>query len=106
MWRLMKEPRWITTVLTQIALAGTTYVFYPKESIFYTKLVISKLHLPARETVKFAVYLTIVAHIVAVALRAYGRFRNNDLMNAWYSNGRHVLVVLSPQPDPVMDDQS
>lgn len=87
-WRLMKEPRWITFVLTQISLAATTYLFYPKESLIYAKVAISKLHLPSREAVKFVAYLTIVAHIVSAALRAYGRFRNDDLMDAWYNVAR------------------
>lgn len=86
-WRLMKEPRWITFVLTQIALVGTTYLFYLKESLLYTKSLIAQLPIPTQETAKFAAYLTIVAHIVSVALRAYGRFRNDDLMNDWYTDG-------------------
>ncbi len=92
-WRLMKEPRWITLVLTKIALAGTTYLFYPKESIFYAKAIISKLPLPSQETLKFAAYLTIVAHIVSAALRAYGRFRNNDLMDSWYRGGAPLVAI-------------
>lgn len=106
-WSLVKEPRWITLVLTKIALAGTTYLFYPKESILYAKLAISQVPLPSREAVKFAAYLTIVAHIVSAALRAYGRFRNDDLMDAWYSNGQKVpvpAVVPVVVPDNDLDD--
>jgi hypothetical protein len=91
-WRLMKEPRWITIALTKISLAAVTYAFYPKESIAITKAVLLQLPLPSREAVKFGVYLTIVAHIVSLALRAYGRFRNEDLMNAWYGKNQDVKV--------------
>lgn len=93
-WRLMKEPRWITFVLTQISLAATTYLFYPKEALALTKAVLLRLPLPSREAVKFGVYLTIVAHIVSAALRAYGRFRNDDLMNAWYQSGTVVVASI------------
>ena len=85
-WRLMKEPRWVTVVLTQIALVGTTYLFYPRELLFYAKKVITYIPIPSREAVKFAVYLTIIAHIVSAAFRAYGRFSNKPLMDAWYNN--------------------
>jgi hypothetical protein len=92
MWSLMKEPRWITLALTQIALATTSYLFYPKETLFYAKAAIEKLPLPTRETVKFAAYLTVVAHIISAALRAYGRFRNEELMDDWYNGGHAVMV--------------
>jgi|GEM_PF-4371560 len=84
-WRLMKEPRWITLVLTQMALIGMTCLFYPKQLVLYAKIFVEKCPLPTRETVKFAAYLTIVAHIISAALRAYGRFRNDALMDAWYT---------------------
>jgi hypothetical protein len=101
-WSLMKEPRWVTFVLAQIALAGTSYLFYPKESLFYANVAISKLPLPSRETAKFAVYLTIVAHIVSAALRAYGRFRNDELMDDWYASGHapHAAVPLTAPVAP------
>ena len=91
-WRMMKEPRWITFVLTQISLTTVTYLFYPKFTLEKINIVLVKIPLPNREQVKFALYLTIVAHIVSAAFRAYGRFRNDDLMEAWYANGAKKIA--------------
>jgi len=103
-WKLMKEPRWITLALTQISLVGVTYLFYPKYSLDLAKNLLVKIALPTIEQAKFALYLTIVAHIVSAALRAYGRFRNDDLMNAWYSNGANQPVVVANQAVLVAND--
>lgn len=83
-WSLMKEPRWITIVLTNLSLSAVSYAFYPQQFKEVVKAVIIQLPVLSRETVKFGVYITLVAHIVSSALRAYGRFRNDNLMQAWY----------------------
>jgi hypothetical protein len=93
-WSLMKEPRWMTIVITNISLASVSYLFYRNESIQALKAVVAYIPVPTREQVKFAAYLTIVAHIVSAAFRAYGRFRNDDLMDSWYA-GKDVKDVLS-----------
>lgn len=95
-WNLMKEPRWITIALTQISLASVTYLFYPKITFDAVKLVAGKIPMPSREQVKFAVYLTLIAHIVSAAFRAYGRFRNEELMDSWYKNAPTPAAVANP----------
>ncbi len=85
-WRLMKEPRWITLALTTISMSAVSYVFYSRESTRLAKAVWHHVQLPSVESVKFVAYLTIIGHIVSAAFRAYGRFRNDDLMDAWYNN--------------------
>jgi len=106
-WSLMKEPRWITLALTNISLVGVTYLFYPKISMQAVKAVAVQIPLPSREEVKFAAYITIVAHIVSCAFRAYGRFRNDDLMEAWYTGGAKAIPhsPVAQAQNVVLDDK-
>lgn len=90
-WRLMKEPRWVTIVLTCISLFGVSLLFYRKETIGYAERFIAKFPLPSYEQAKFATYLAVVGHIFAASSRAYGRFSNEELMKRWYSNNAYML---------------
>ena len=67
-------------------MSAVTYAFYSRESTRLAKAAWQHVKLPSVESVKFVAYLTIIGHIVAAAFRAYGRFRNDDLMDAWYGN--------------------
>lgn len=84
---VMKNPSWLTVVITNLALIATSFAFYPKETKEFMKAVWVKLPVPSQETIKFAAYLVIVANIISFSMRALGRFQNSDLMNKWYHGG-------------------
>lgn len=93
-WKLMKEPRWITLALTAIALATVSFAFYPQQTIDLANYAIRSIPLPSLAQVKFGTYLFTVGNILSFSARAYGRFSNEDLMTSWY--GGTAVVKDSP----------
>lgn len=94
-WTLMKNPRWITLVLTTISLLSVSYLFYPRITAETLKRVVAAIPLPTWETVKFGTYLFTVGNIIAAALRAEGRFSNKELMDRWYGISQTTMSNIS-----------
>jgi len=83
-WSMMKNPRWITFALTTISLMSVSYLFYPRVTVETLRKLGALIPLPSMENVKFAAYLFTVGNIISAALRAEGRFSNQQLMDQWY----------------------
>lgn len=92
-WRLLNEPRFVTVFLAKISLVANTYLFYPQFTKELASSLIGHIALPSREQLKFALYITISAHIIFAALRAYGRLSNEELYNDWLANKKPAAVV-------------
>ena len=84
--QLLREPRFLTVVFTTFAMTSIQFAFYPRISWEKFKALVKYIKIdPAK--VKFATYLALMSAAFGNGLRAYGRFSNDGLMNAWYSRG-------------------
>jgi len=83
-WEKMKDPRFVTVVLTKLALAADSFAFYPEKSWEATKTIYENLPLPPFWAVKFGCYLATCSLILGYSSRAYGRFSNKELMATAY----------------------
>lgn len=75
------EPRVITVALTTIALYSNSLVFYFSKTRALTRQFFQWLPLPPLWAVRFGAYSFTSLLIIGAALRAYGRFSNEALMN-------------------------
>lgn len=76
----LTEPKVVTVGLTTLALYSNSLAFYFSKTCGLTTQFIKWLPLPPLWTVRFGGYLFTSALIIGAALRAYGRFGNEELM--------------------------
>jgi hypothetical protein len=84
-WGLVRDPRVVTIALTILTLYAESFAFYPSITSSVTKkavnFIIEKAPLWA---VKFAIYITLVESTFSLAMRACGRFNNEQIMQQFY----------------------
>ncbi len=95
MWKIVKEPRVMNIAIAALAMTSVSLAFYPAQTKNVFTDIAKAIPMPTREQVKFAAYLTIMAHIASFALRAEGRFSNYNLMQAWYGKFTSVAAYLA-----------
>jgi len=84
-WQMATEPRVVTIALTAMTLFSITLAFYPVTTYLATyDVVVFVVTNTPFWAVKLAVYIALVETTIAKALRAYGRFSNQALMDKFY----------------------
>ena len=81
LYRNLIGPRSITVALTTLAQFTNSYIFYPLQTMKYTREFINWIPVPSLAQIRFATYIFTSMMIIGAALRAYGRFSNVELMN-------------------------
>lgn len=86
LWGMVKDPRVVTLALTILTLYAESFAFYPSITSSVTKRVINYVieNVPLW-AIKFAVYITLVESTISLAMRACGRFNNEQLMQEFYN---------------------
>lgn len=83
-FRSIKDPRIITIAIAVLAMAATSYVFYPALAAFYAKAAITMSPFPSFAAIKLGTYLLCIETILGYTIRAESRFCNSELMNQVY----------------------
>lgn len=83
---LVHDPKFVTIVVTVLALIVDSFLFYPERTITVVDSLFSLIPFPPFWAIRFICYITTVELILAGAFRAQGRFLNTSLMKKFYKN--------------------
>lgn len=88
----LANPKVVTVALTTLSLYTNSLVFYFSKTVALTKQFYQWMPLPPLWAVRFAAYSFSSLLIIGAALRAYGRFSNEALMEHFMQPPRIAVV--------------